>query len=63
MQESFEEEYQGFSICIEPSADRWNPAYQWSICRDGEEFDTSLAFTIEAALEEAKQAIDNLPTE
>lgn len=63
MMESFEEEYKGFTIHIEPSADRWNPSYQWSICRDGEEFDTSLAFTIESALEEAKQAIDNLSTE
>jgi hypothetical protein len=62
MREQFEEEYKGFTIYIEPSADRWNPGYQWSMCRDGEEYDTNTSFTIEQALKEAKNAIDELPS-
>lgn len=61
MLDSFEEEYKGCTIYIETSADRWNPGYQWSVCRNGKEYDTSISFTIEKALEDAKKVIDELP--
>ncbi|MCH8493937.1 MAG: hypothetical protein LAT53_11955 [Idiomarina sp.] len=60
MSETYEEEYQGYTIIVEPSPDRWNPAYQWSICRDEIEYNCAISFTLKSAIEDAQSAINEL---
>lgn len=57
MSESYEEEFQGDTIYVEISADRYNPAYSWSICKDDIEYDTGLSFSKDDAISDAEAAI------
>lgn len=57
MSDSYEEEFQGYTIYVEISADRYNPAYSWSICKDDVEYDTGLSFSRDDAISDAEAAI------
>ncbi|MGK0270025.1 MAG: hypothetical protein ACI88H_000658 [Cocleimonas sp.] len=50
-----EEEYLGFSIYIEPNPDQYNEGFIWSVSDETNELDTGLEFTLNQALEAAKQ--------
>ena len=56
MTDSYEDEFLGYTIYVEVSADRYNPAFSWSVCKDNVEYDSGLAFSIETAIEEAEAA-------
>lgn len=60
MSDSYEEEYQGYTIYVEISADRYNPAYSWSICKDDVEYDTGLSFSKDDAVADAEAAVTKL---
>lgn len=60
MKNSYEEDYNGYTIYVEESADRWNPAFTWSVCKDDIEHDTGLEFTIDTAIQAAQDCIDSL---
>lgn len=62
MQNSHEEEYKGYTIYVEASADRWNPGFQWSVCKNQIEFDSGISYSIEDAIREAKDALQRLPS-
>ncbi|MEO3880008.1 hypothetical protein [Rheinheimera fenheensis] len=62
MTDSFEEDYKGYTIYVEPSADRWNPAFTWSICKNGIEYDSGLNFSPESAIAEAKEVLEKMLT-
>lgn len=63
MQNSYEEEYDGYTIYVEASADQWNPGFQWSVCKNQVEFDCGISYTIEGATSDAKDSIQNLKLE
>lgn len=58
MQTTYEEEYLGYQIYIEPNPDRYNEGFEWVICKDGGVWDSGLKFSIEDALEAAQKAVD-----
>tara|TARA_R110002126_G_scaffold144276_15_gene290343 strand:+ start:2444 stop:2635 length:192 start_codon:yes stop_codon:yes gene_type:complete len=63
MSDSYEDEFLGYTIYVEVSADRYNPAFSWSVCKDNIEFDTGLAFSKEDAISEAEAAVTKLTAE
>ena len=63
MTDSYEDEFLGYTIYVEVSADRYNPAFSWSVCKDDIEYDSGLAFSKEAAIKEAEAAATELTTE
>jgi len=58
MQTTYEEEYLGYQIYIEPNPDRYNEGFEWAISKDGVIWDDGLKFSIEDALEAARKAVD-----
>lgn len=58
MQTTYEEEYLGYQIYIEPNPDRYNEGFEWVICKDDVVWDDGLKFSIEDALESARKAVD-----
>ncbi|MDP4527438.1 hypothetical protein Q3O59_00160 [Alkalimonas delamerensis] len=60
MSETYEEEFLEYTIYVEVSADRYNPAFSWSICKDDIEYDSGLAFSKHDAIAEAEAAITGL---
>ncbi|MDP4535233.1 hypothetical protein Q3O60_03395 [Alkalimonas collagenimarina] len=60
MSESYEEEFLGYTIYVEISADHYNPAYSWSVCKDDIEYDAGLSFSRDDAIADAEQVIKNL---
>ena len=60
MSETYEEAFLEYTIYVEVSADRYNPAYSWSICKDDIEYDSGLAFSKDDAIAEAEAAITGL---
>ncbi|CAM5276428.1 hypothetical protein [Alishewanella longhuensis] len=63
MSDSYEEEFLGYSIFVEVSADRYNPAFSWSVCKDNIEYDSGLAFSKDDAIAEAEAAATKLSSE
>lgn len=63
MHNSYEEELLGYTIYVEVSADRYNPAFSWSVCKDNIEYDSGLAFSQDDAIAEAKAAATKLSSE
>ena len=55
---SYEEIYRGYEIYIEPNRDPYREGFQWSVCKDEEEIDAGLAFSIPDALAEARKVVD-----
>lgn len=53
----YEEEINGFTIYIEDNPDRWRGGFSWSVCKDGIEFDSGLAFDVADAIHSANSAI------
>jgi hypothetical protein len=49
-----------FTVFVEPSLDRYNPGFSWSVCRNNTELESGLAFSEEAAVKEAEQAAREL---
>lgn len=60
MTDSYEDEFLGYSIYVEVSADRYNPAFSWSVCKDNIEYDSGLAFSKEDAISEAQASVTEL---
>ena len=58
MQTTYEEEYLGYQIYIEPNPDRYSEGFSWSICKDDSEWDSGIEFSIEEALKKAKKATE-----
>lgn len=58
MQTTYEEEYLGYEIYIEPNPDRYNEGFEWAISKDGVIWNDGLKFSIEDALEAARKAVD-----
>lgn len=63
MTDSYEDEFLGYTIYVEVSADRYNPAFSWSVCKDNIEYDSGLAFSKEDAIAEAEASATKLTTE
>ena len=63
MTDSYEDEFLGYTIFVEVSADRYNPAFSWSVCKDNIEYDSGLAFSKEDAIAEAEASASELTTE
>ncbi|WP_417706277.1 hypothetical protein [Rheinheimera aquimaris] len=63
MSDSYEEEIFGYTIYVEVSADRYNPAFSWSVCKDNIEYETGLAFSKDDAIAEARAAATKLSSE
>jgi len=63
MTDSYEDEFLGYTIYVEVSADRYNPAFSWSVCKDNIEYDSGLAFSKEDAIAEAEASATELTTE
>ena len=63
MSDSYENEFLGYTIYVEVSADRHNPAFSWSVCKDNLEYDSGLSFSETDAIAEAKAAIIELASE
>ena len=63
MTDSYEDEFLGYTIYVEVSADRYNPAFSWSVCKDNIEYDSGLAFSKEDAIAEAEASASELTTE
>lgn len=57
---TYEEEFKSFLIFIESNPDCVRGGFEWSICKDECEFDTGLAFTVESAIENAKEVVESL---
>jgi hypothetical protein len=55
---TYEETYQGYEISIGPNRDPYREGFEWSVCKDGEEIDGGLAFSIADSLEEAHKIAD-----
>lgn len=55
---SYEESYRDYEIFIGRNADRWRGGFEWSVCREDAELEAGLAFTVDDALSEARQAVD-----
>lgn len=54
-----EEEYKTYTIHIEKNPDQWRGGFIWSVCKEDEELETGLDFTVETAREEAQRSIDS----
>jgi len=54
---SYEEAYLGLDFYIEPNPDRWRGGFFWLVCKDGEEIDSGLCYSIEDAILDAKKVI------
>lgn len=63
MSDSYEDEFLGYTIYVEVSAERYNPAFSWSVCKDNIEYDSGLAFSKEDAIAEAEASATELTTE
>ena len=57
MADSFEEEFMGFEIYIEPNPDKWREGFVWLVCKDDEAVDCGLEFGFDDALEVARNLI------
>lgn len=55
-----EETYQGYEIYITPNPDYWRGGFEWSICKNADNLDNGLAFSVADALIEAQQSITQL---
>ncbi|CAM5209514.1 hypothetical protein [Alishewanella longhuensis] len=63
MSDFYEEDLLSYTIYVEVSADRYNPAFSWSVCKDNIEYDSGLAFSKDDAIAEAKAAATKLSSE
>ncbi|MGO4893369.1 hypothetical protein [Flavobacterium sp. W21_SRS_FM6] len=57
MPSSYEEEFMGFEIYIEPNPDKWREGFVWLVCKDGEEIDSGLEFGFDEAVAVARNLI------
>ena len=55
---SYEEEYRGYEIYIEKKPDPYRGGFMWSVCKDCEELETDLCFTIGSAVQDARKFVD-----
>lgn len=60
MKNSHEEDFMGYTIYVEESADRYNSGFNWSVCKDEIEFESGVSFSIDYAVSDAKEAIKTL---
>lgn len=58
--DSYEEEYFGYEIYIEKNRDRYRGGFEWSVCKDENELDVGLTFTVNDALSEARKFVDSV---
>lgn len=56
-----EETYLGYEIYVEVNRDPYRGGFEWSVCKDGVEIEVGLDFSIDAALNAARKAIDQTP--
>ncbi|GHG59369.1 hypothetical protein GCM10010919_01820 [Alishewanella longhuensis] len=56
----YEEEVNGYTIFIDVNPDHWRGGFVWSVCIDGAELDSGLAFDVTDAIGSANNAIDAL---
>lgn len=63
MSDSYEDQFLGYTIYVEVSADRYNPAFSWSVSKDDVEYDSGLAFSKDDAIAEAEAAATKLTSE
>ena len=54
----YEEEVNGYTIFIEVNPDHWRGGFVWSVCKDGVELESGLAFDVTDAICVANNAID-----
>ena len=60
--DSYEEEYFGYQIYIEKNRDRYRGGFEWVVCKDENELDAGLAFSINDGLAEARKFADSVRT-
>jgi hypothetical protein len=60
---SYDEVFREHEIYISPNRDRYTGGSEWSVCRDENELEAGLEFSIEAALDAARVAVNNLLSE
>jgi len=57
---TFEEPYAGHMIFIEPNRDIYRGGFEWSVCRDDNELQCGLEFSVEEALKASRKFVDSL---
>ena len=60
--DSYEEEYFGYQIYIEKNRDRYRGGFEWFVCKDENELDAGLAFSVNDSLAEARKFMDSVRT-
>lgn len=60
--ESYEEEYFGYEIYVEKNRDKYRGGFEWSVCKDENELDAGLAFSVDDAIAEARKFTDSVKT-
>ncbi|WP_233267282.1 hypothetical protein [Paraglaciecola sp. L3A3] len=54
MNSTYEEEFMGFEIFVEPNPDKWQGGYIWTVCKDEEEIYSDLEFEFDDAINSAR---------
>jgi hypothetical protein len=57
---TYEEEFMGYEVYIDHNRDIYRGGFEWTICKDGEELDDGLAFSVQDSLDEARNAVRGL---
>ena len=60
--DSYEEEYLGYEIYVEKNRDPYRGGFEWFVCKDANELDAGLAFSVNDALAEARKFVDSVIT-
>lgn len=57
---TYEESLDGYEIYVSPNRDHYTGGYEWSICKDEVEWDGGLEFSIDDAINSARDAVAKL---
>ena len=58
--ERYEEEYLGYEIYVEKNRDQYRGGFEWFVCKDENELDAGLAFSVDDAIAEARKFADSV---
>lgn len=56
--QSYEEVYLDYEIYVQPDRDPYRGGFEWVVCRNGEELEAGLDFSIADAVTQARSAVD-----
>jgi hypothetical protein len=57
---SYEEVFREYEIYISPNRDPYGGGYEWSVCKNENEFEAGLEFSVDAALNSARLAVNKV---